>query len=107
MNRTLINSPAWPMLKSLNNQLQQLVSNTMNQSVLSDKTDPWETAYGLVFSDLLSKPVHNALRELNQRLDYYDPDTSYEDDVLAFAHAVNEKVEQLQVLLDSDNTYCP
>ena len=42
----------------------------------------WETAYEAVFGT--SKDVHSALRALNTRLEYYDPDTTYEEDVRAF-----------------------
>ncbi len=36
------------------------------------------------------------MKELNIRFDYYDPDTSYEEDALAFSNALNEKVEELK-----------
>ena len=57
----------------------------------------WETAYEAVFGT--SKDVHSALRALNTRLDYYDPDTTYEEDVRAFVDALREKVEQLEHVL--------
>ena len=57
----------------------------------------WETAYEAVFGT--SKDVHSALRALNTRLEYYDPDTTYEEDVRAFVDALREKVEQLEHVL--------
>ena len=107
MSQNVFDIPAWPTLKRLNSNLQALVSNTCSASVIEDISDHWETTYDLVFSDALSKPIYQALRELNQRLDYYDPDSSYEDDVLAFASAVEDKVQQLQVVLINGDTYEP
>jgi hypothetical protein len=50
----------------------------------------WETKYELIFSDAISEKV---FREL--RLDYYDPDTTYEEDVTAFMNAFNQKMEDI------------
>lgn len=36
---------------------------------------------------------------MNLELDYYDPDTSYEEDVQAFANAVYYKVDHLAKVL--------
>ena len=57
----------------------------------------WETAYEAVFGT--SKDVQAVLRALNTRLEYYDPDTTYEEDVRAFVDALREKVEQLEHVL--------
>ena len=54
----------------------------------------WETKYDLVFS----KDLSGRLRELAQ-FDYYDPDTTYREDVLAFCRAVNEKADELEKAL--------
>ena len=51
----------------------------------------WETKYDLVFSDEISK----CIRETGISLDYCDPDTSYEEDVLAYVNAVKVKAEDL------------
>jgi hypothetical protein len=57
----------------------------------------WETAYEAVLGT--SKDVQAALWALNTRLKYYDPDTTYEEDVRAFVDARREKVEQLEHVL--------
>lgn len=51
----------------------------------------WETKYELVFSKSISGRMF-ALYPL----DYYDPDTSYEEDVLAFCSAAKEKALELE-----------
>jgi len=51
----------------------------------------WETKYDLIFSDSISHVVFEQVR-----LDYCDPDTSYEEDVVAFMQAFNEKMARLE-----------
>ena len=45
----------------------------------------WEAKYDLIFSPNLSGKVFKICR-----LDYYDPDTTYEEDVMAFYNAFTE-----------------
>ena len=42
----------------------------------------WESIYNKIFSKKISKMVHKMVQ-----LDYYDPDTSYREDVTAFVNA--------------------
>lgn len=63
--------------------------------------DPWSTAYGLVFSKTCSQRADALFKELNVHFDYYDPDTSYEDDVEAFASALNNSCEQIAAFYPS------
>lgn len=44
--------------------------------------------YNLVFSKNISDKIYKIFKELNISFDYYDPDSSYEEDVLAFYQAV-------------------
>lgn len=46
----------------------------------------WEEKYDLIFSDNISKRVYHLF-------DWYDPDTSYEEDVTYFMNAFREDVE--------------
>lgn len=48
----------------------------------------WEMKYDLIFSERVSRRIFNLIT-----LDYYDPDTSYQEDVTAFVNAFNEKME--------------
>lgn len=52
----------------------------------------WETKYDLIFSDDMSLMV----MDLDPGFSYYDPDTSYEDDVRAFVDALQERVTELE-----------
>lgn len=63
--------------------------------------DPWSTAYGLVFSKTCSRRAQELFKELNIDFDYYDPDTSYEEDVEAFALALNNSCEQIAAFYPS------
>ncbi len=47
----------------------------------------WEVKYDLIFSEQISRRVFTLIK-----LDYYDPDTSYQEDVTAFVNAFNEKM---------------
>lgn len=60
----------------------------------------WQIAYDLVFNKAVSGAAREALAELNSPLDYYDPDTSYEEDVCAFADALKEKIEELRSAME-------
>jgi hypothetical protein len=63
----------------------------------TEDNDPvsWEKAYNAIFSDRVSKRVYELLRRIGSSMDYYDPDTSYEEDVRAFASALSAKVAYL------------
>ena len=56
-----------------------------------DSDIDWELKYDLIFSEDISKRIFSLIN-----LDYYDPDTSYEEDVRAFMNALEEKAEQLK-----------
>ena len=107
MNNNVFDSYAWSTLKKLNVQLQSLVNNTLQASRFSDVQEPWGSTFSMVFNDTISKPIYAAVKILNQNLDYYAPAASYEKDVLAFAAAVNEKVEHIQTFLDNGDRLVP
>lgn len=96
MYQDFMQLPAWSELNKLNNRLQSLVADTLTADATTGHRDPWEATYEVVFSSEVSKRVYVALSDMGQRLDYYDPDSSYEDDVLAFASAVQSKISDLQ-----------
>lgn len=53
--------------------------------IYNDNSLSWEDKYDKIFSDKISRKVFDLIS-----LDYYDPDTSYEEDVSAFMSAFNE-----------------
>jgi hypothetical protein len=64
----------------------------------------WDTTYSLVFNKNLSTKIKDCLAELNVDLEYYDPDTSYKEDVLAYYEAVKSEVETLTKLIQPNNS---
>jgi hypothetical protein len=56
----------------------------------------WEIKYDLVFSDVGSKYVLSLLSGIGITLDFNEPDTSYEDDVLYFARRIEGLLPELK-----------
>lgn len=63
----------------INNKAQQIIHSEIE----------WEEKYSLIFSENISRKVFNTIN-----LDYYDPDTSYQEDVFAFTSALDEWVSK-------------
>jgi hypothetical protein len=59
------------------------------KKVVASEILTWREKYNLIFSDDISA---------NFTLDYYDPDTSYKEDVLAFMSALDEYMEEQRVI---------
>jgi hypothetical protein len=49
----------------------------------------WDQKYDMIFSEEISKKF---------RLDYYDPDTSYEEDVRAFMDALDSHMNTQRII---------
>lgn len=49
----------------------------------------WEDKYDMIFSNEISKKFS---------LDYWDPDSSYEDDVMAFMSALHKYMEKERII---------
>lgn len=78
------------------NKYQELVNlNNKVQRLMSEEDVDWEMKYDLIFSKEVSRRIFDLFGELNIRFEYYDPDTSYEDDLRAFSSALEEKMEEL------------
>ena len=57
-----------------------------NATQIVESNLSWEAKYDLIFSPNLSRKVFDICRGF----DYYDPDTTYEEDVMAFYNAFTE-----------------
>ncbi len=68
------------LLKSLHEQANKIYNSDLS----------WEDKYDFIFSENISMKVFD-----NINLEYYDPDTSYEEDVRAFMDAFNSKMEAI------------
>lgn len=60
--------------------MEELLNLHMKAREIVESNLSWEAKYDLVFSETLSKRVFQIARGF----DYYDPDSSYEADVMAF-----------------------
>lgn len=61
----------------------ELLELHMKAKEIVESNLSWEAKYDLIFSEQLSKRVFQIARGF----DYYDPDTTYEEDVMAFYDA--------------------
>jgi len=75
------------LLNELNEMANKIYNSNLN----------WEQKYDLIFSDSLSSVVFNQVY-----IDYYDPDTSYQEDVTAFVRAFNDKMKELNTIFKED-----
>ena len=66
----------------------------MMEAIIDSDLD-WEQKYDLIFSEDISISIS----KLNLLQDYYDPDSSYKDDVLAYYNAVKDCVERYRIFL--------
>lgn len=99
------------MLSTLITVRRLLVEVAHQVDTASTGSDPsidyWERAYGAVFDSgplSLIARIREELTELGLRFpDYYDPDTSYEEDVRAYAEACAEFKETILRHIDTVN----
>jgi len=57
--------------------------------------------YDYIFSQKVSRQVTQLLKNLGENLDYYDPDSTYEEDMDAYITALSQKLNELNTLQDS------
>ncbi len=68
--------------------------NIVNDSKLSDSDK-----YSLIFSDLGSTEFFKQIKDNYLSFDYYDPDTTYAEDVQAFIDAVNSRAKDIKKIM--------
>jgi hypothetical protein len=61
-----------------------------------------EEKYDLIFSKNVSRQVFSLCREMGNSLDYYDPDTTYEEDVSAFVNALSDYIDDYNRKQEND-----
>lgn len=71
--------------KNSSNSLRTLAIEL--REVLDDDELEWKQKYDLVFQTHRHK-IEPALEDAGLNLEYYDPDTSYEEDVRAYVYAL-------------------
>lgn len=76
---------------------QELINlNEKVQKLVNQEDVDWELKFDLIFSPEISRRIFQIFDELNISFDYYDPDTSYEEDVLALSTALEEKMKEIK-----------
>ena len=65
---------------------------------ICDSDASWETKYDMIFSPEISR----AISETNIDLDYYDPDTTCQEDVVSYVLAVKAKADDIRLALQSN-----
>lgn len=78
-----------------NNVTEQLKNLQKEANEIYNSDMPWETKYKLIFSKNISRRFNELIEEINEHFSYYDPDSDYDDDVIAFMSAMNEKIEEI------------
>lgn len=63
-----------------------------------------EIIYDMIFSPKISKQVFSLFQQTPIRFDYYDPDSSYEEDYMAFINAFREYVKILKVSIQTNSS---
>ena len=67
---------------------------------IRDSGIEWDVIYNLIFfSSGISLQINVLMNELNISTSYYDPDTTYEEDVRAYVSDRREKVDDLMMAL--------
>lgn len=63
-----------------------------------------EIIYDMIFSTKISKQVFSLFQQTPIRFDYYDPDSSYEEDYMAFMNAFREYVKILKISIQTNSS---
>ena len=75
-----------------------LLFNRKIQEIV-DGDGAWEWKYNSVFTD----ENKAALKRLRPGFEYYDPDTTYQEDVQAYANALGEEAERVRERVDENH----
>jgi len=77
-------------------KVELFIELAQRASKIVESDASWSTKYGFIFSEDISGKI----KETGVEIDYYDPDTSYKEDVLAYVKALNEKADDLKKALN-------
>lgn len=79
----------------------QALAEVVETARKTDDEQTWKLAFDLVFSDNGAGRVRRILEALGLELTYHDPDTSYEEDAVAFVGALQDLHRQVKPLLEA------
>lgn len=76
-------------------RIQARVNEAYSKVVLSTYSEEaWEALFHFVFSENISRKIC----EILPRFDWYDPDTTFQEDVCAFINAFDREMDELIVV---------
>lgn len=78
---------------------QTLVSHINRCEEIIDTDADWEIKYDVIF-EIHGNSIRPLLQELGYRFDYYDPDTTYQEDVVALVNALAEVKKRAQTAIE-------
>ena len=87
------------MTTNLKSDIQSIIQSIFLLHHIAYSEASWMTKYELVFAQADS--VRDAIKKIGMVLEWYDPDTSYEDDLIAFMKALDEIGEELAIVLEA------
>lgn len=82
----------------MNFKFSTLIKIAETAQTIKDSELEVETKYDLIFSENISRKFFAECKKLGINFEYYDPDTSYEEDIIAFVNAVSAKAQELSKL---------
>lgn len=74
-----------------------IYSLLQDQELIFESEADWETKFSVLFNNY-SRTIKPLLKANGLKLEWYDPDTSYEEDVRAYMAALLRLKEQLEKL---------
>ena len=84
---------------NLKSDIQAIIQSISILHSIAYSEVSWMTKYELVFTQADS--VKAAIKEIGMELEWYDPDESYELDLMAFIKALDEIGEELAIVLEA------
>lgn len=76
-------------------KLQETIDRAYDKVVESEcSEEAWEALYHFVFSDRVSNKIY----EILPNFEWYDPDTTYQEDVCAFIGAFLIEMDELKIV---------
>jgi len=84
---------------NLKSNIQSIIQSISILHSIANSGVSWMTKYELVFTQADS--VKAAIKEIGMELEWYDPDESYELDLMAFIKALDEIGEELAIVLEA------
>jgi maltooligosyltrehalose synthase len=79
-------------------KIKEIVSQIKEADQIFNSTASWEIKYDAIFA----MEIHHLIREAGFTFEWYDPDSSYEDDVRCYFSALEKFKDDLGDLVEKD-----